>query len=592
MASFFQPKLGAKQISAKRTSNKDQTSETSMRSRSNSTSSARRLQQVFKVVIDSPLVQVENGGPETDHEEGVLRGRVAFDEGFLVSQNVVRVEVVVTGSLHINTHRLALGWSKGGAAVARSGSSRAAEPVDRKVFSKSVNISMKAIAANEAIFSIALPHQLPSTVQTEWYQIIYTAHARVFAVSGSLEGEHLSIPVPFAVASVRSRTPMLNSWEPSKGETHASGVSMDGFVSLRVERAFDEICLPTSAFSESFAKDLTHMPCSTDSFGWMDKAVELGVNVDLDEGVERILELTVDLRQRTTWRFVAFREEVSQVGVELRRENAKVDHLRKIGVPVSIHVPINTKTVVSEDYQKSRMLRQSVSCNTLSIITSELAHDSPAIFGSYNTFDVDCLELESPVHGLELPPDHEENGSNSKPSSPLKRKFSLPAVNSDSGASPDLSPATSQHGAAFKPLSFFKKLTSTRREPDHYAASTQPSVTMPILQSKLQPPLRPLQSRSLRANSNPSPLHYTTAFPVPIHGFVARNLRTDLNVSLAPKEKTDFLPATSLREVVRSHFFVIRVAYRVRKDKVAGTGLKTDRYVEVVMPVKVVQGRN
>ncbi|KAJ3401190.1 hypothetical protein HDU80_006245 [Chytriomyces hyalinus] len=580
-----------------------------MRSRAASASS-QTSSQLLDLSLSSPWVQVEPVSAHA-HASGLslrsfISGQVHFTLEEMAS-SAVQIDVIVTGLLNVNTSKLALGWIKGGAARPRGAASLPAEPISRKVVSRTETIWQRKIrreddpdadcSLTEPIpFKIDLSSQSPSSMKTEFYSIEYSVSARV-----TLRSEDQSHPksiasraVPFTVSSVRTdascvpdvplqaaldsldetlQSQVLHPVTPFQTPLKLDETSADGSVLVSISRKEGkEVVLPVSAFSTALFGCLAPHPSLAPAVQY----VTLEAHITLTKDVDRIYNVKASLKQKTHFRFVALKEDL--VSGSVQQEQARIDQVRQIGEGITIHVPLATRTVLRAPVKSpsnNKVLKPKELPLNLSIETEQVFNSSD-IVEFYESFP-DTTITNSPV--------------NRSPTSPLKRKFSLPQIEPVDVLSPPPSPVepaalatASAPVAPFNPLSFIKKLLPIQEQ----HVNNRPQVRQKISRAVSAHCLSQRDAPLVYMVSNSSSSSASDATDA------ARTILITLRVPIHPKDnhaKCEFLPSSRLQEVIRSHFVSVRVEYHLKKEKVAGTGLRVDRHLDIQVPLKCMQLR-
>ncbi|KAJ3242425.1 hypothetical protein HDU81_003131 [Chytriomyces hyalinus] len=587
-----------------------------MRSRTASASS-QTSSQILDLSLVSPWVQVEPVSAQAQASGLSLRSFICGQVQFTVDEmasSAVQIDVIVTGLLNVNTSKLALGWIKGGAARPRGAASLPAEPISRKVVSRTETIwqrkvrreddadadcSSDGLLAEPIPFKIDLSSQSPSSMKTEFYSIDYSVCARV-----TLRSEDQSHPksissraVPFTVSSVRTdassmpdvplqaalesldetlESQVLHPVTPFQTPLKLEEPSPDGCVLVTISRKEGkEVVLPVSAFSTALFGCLAPHP----SLAPQVQYVNLEAHITLTKDVDRIYNVKASLKQKTHFRFVALKEDL--VGGSVQQEQARIDQVRQIGESITVHVPLATRTLSKapvKSLNNKAMKPKELQLN-LSIETEQVFNSSD-ILEFYETFP-DSTMTTSPV--------------NRSPTSPLKRKFSLPQIEPVDVLSPPPSPveptalataSASAPVAPFNPLSFIKKLLPIQEQPANNRPQVRQKISRAVSAHCLSQRDAPLVYIASSSNTSPqTDLADATT---------ARTILITLRVPIYPKDnnaKSEFLPSSRLQEVIRSHFVSVRVEYHLKKEKVAGTGLRVDRHLDIQVPLKRITSR-
>ncbi|KAJ3071311.1 hypothetical protein HDU98_005512 [Podochytrium sp. JEL0797] len=365
--------------------------------------------------------------------------------------------------------------------------------------------------------------------------------------------------------------------------------------------------------------------------------VEVDVCVTGCVDVERVESVDCVWRQGTEFRFVALKEDMENR--QRIKEKARLEHVRKIGDLVTVHIPSSTKTVTAQPTttKKPRNLR-------ISTCSSDIV----------SLYDGSGMNSANPYSGGGA------GGARSAvvgggPKSPFrrfsKRKSSLPdamAPYFGAGVGPveedglleegahhsgkeqvvpgekETEKAGGAAAASFKPFSFLRKLVSGGSAAvggGHSSAGSGSSggeETKGAAGSRDRTTPRPTRMMSF---SGPTGSQDTIPRTPPIprfsgtnpeatlvpqikqdlkymlttgpNGAVTRSLSVKIRVPILPKDlgaKAVLLPSTRVQEVTRTHCVVVRVKYRVKKDRVQGP-LRHDRYVEVMVPLRLVHLR-
>ncbi|KAI8839463.1 hypothetical protein BJ741DRAFT_599407 [Chytriomyces cf. hyalinus JEL632] len=586
-----------------------------MRSRAASASS-QTGSHMLDLSLSSPWVQVE---PVSAHaqasglsQRSFISGQVHFTVEDMAS-SAVQIDVIVTGLLNVNTSKLALGWIKGGAARPRGAASLPAEPIGRKVVSRSETIWQRKIcreddpdadcSLTESIpFKIDLSSQSPSSMKTEFYSIEYSVCARV-----TFRSEDQSHPksiasraVPFTVSSVRTdassmpdmplqaaldsldetlESQVLHPVTPFQTPLKLDEPSADGCVHVSISRKEGkEVVLPVSAFSTTLFGCLAPHPSLAPPLQY----VTLEAYITLTKDVDRIYNVKASLKQKTHFRFVALKEDL--VSGSVQQEQARIDQVRQIGEGITIHVPLGTRTLLKAPVKSlnNKVLKPKELQLNLSIETGQVFNSSD-IVEFYESFPETTTMANSPV--------------NRSPTSPLKRKFSLPQIESVDVLSPPPSPvesaalataSASAPVAPFNPLSFIKKLLPIQEQHVNNRPQVRQKISRAVSSQSLSQRDAPLVYMASNNSSASSCPQSDTAADA------ARTILITLRVPIHPKDnhaKSEFLPSSRLQEVIRSHFVSVRVEYHLKKEKVAGTGLRVDRHLDIQVPLKCMQLR-
>ncbi|KAJ3342994.1 hypothetical protein HDU83_005839 [Entophlyctis luteolus] len=496
----------------------------------------------------------------------------------------VEVEVAIVGTLTVDTHKLALGWIRGGPASMRSANAKAAEPIHRMVYVKRVRIwpapaspadldessihgGIDASSRKEQVcgkfergVSISLPfvftisRNCPSSIESEFYKIHYNATATAFSPGNTLPSEAdnttaapyplVSDSVSLTIVSTRSRCSTLPWCALQRKPVIAE--SFDGLVTAAAECDAAEYLMSTTG---------------TNGTGDPDRVAHLHVSVTIGGDVERVDSVSAVFKQRTEFRFTALKEDLENRTVI--RERGKVEQTRKIGEEVMIHVPANTRTLARKPLPTETSSHRASMGNSaqLSIETN--------------------TELDALVSRTGEPLSKSAGLSASGTSSLLKRKNSLP----DAYAALVATAASVKSGTNGHHLekhragiaSFFGKFLAVElKQPisgdpeDEGAPANCASAT---------------KARSLAYIR-------TTSMAAPHGAHAQRTLALAIDMPLQPKDRAalrDRDAEMRLPEIVRSHFAHVRVAYRVRRDRVGP--LRCDRYVEVDVPLRLLASR-
>ncbi|KAJ3199323.1 hypothetical protein HDU82_000537, partial [Entophlyctis luteolus] len=325
-----------------------------------------------------------------------------------------------------------------------------------------------------------------------------------------------------------------------------------------IAESFDGL---VTAAAECDAAEYLMSTTGTNGTGDPDRVAHLHVSVTIGGDVERVDSVSAVLKQRTEFRFTALKEDLENRTVI--RERGKVEQTRKIGEEVKIHVPANTRTLVRKPLPTETSSQRASMGNSaqLSIETN--------------------TELDALVSRTGEPLSKSAGLTASGTSSLLKRKNSLPdayaalvatAASVKSGRNGHHS---EKHRAGI--ASFFGKFLSVE-------------LKQPI---SGDPEDEGAPANCASATKAPSLAYIrTTSMAAPHGAHAQRTLALAIDMPLQPKDRAalrDRDAEMRLPEIVRSHFAHVRVAYRVRRDRVGP--LRCDRYVEVDVPLRLLASR-
>ncbi|KAJ3116120.1 hypothetical protein HK100_001152 [Physocladia obscura] len=503
---------------------------------------ATTASSTVKVCLDSKDVQIEAPFSNricppsittTNHLEGnmdnILSGLVEFS---VTADFAIKVTITVVGTMFVNSHKLALGWIRGGSAQMRSAKAKAAEPIDQKIYINSVTVWKREVGIlgydDDTIsmtefysipFSITIPEKCPASIVTDFYSVKYTATATVSAIaapSSSLSTNTLVLAtsdlVSFFVHSVRSKQTLQDS-----RAVVASEKSIDQFINLSVKTSRDEVVMRRYG-----------------GYGSEDEYLDLDILIDLSADVERVED------------------------IEALREKGKVEHVRRIGEQVSLHIPINTKTFVKAIAAHSLVHKRS-SPQDLRI---SISGEPSSIYADRNRYFPKSAGVQRAIDAIGA----------------VKRKGSLSNVTMEYSAEIDPLEKSSEKPEPSGPLLFMRKLLS---------------IGIAEIREKKQTPITSQSNHHGSKSTRPSILQTDLYYLKDESNSRNRTLQVNLNVPLRPKDTVamvDRRPFSRLHDVVRTHYVVLRVKYLVKKDCVIGQ-LRHDRYVEVAVPIRLVVGR-
>ncbi|KAJ3283293.1 hypothetical protein HDU79_009189 [Rhizoclosmatium sp. JEL0117] len=334
--------------------------------------------QVLSITLNNPTVQVETPLPASSFttqthsppKPAYLTGTVTVRMLPHLSPQIDQLDICLTGTIKVDTHKLSLGWIKGGPVTMRSANSAAADPVHRRVYYKSVTL-WKAAGAGAGVavrdddfeFSVLVGDGCPSSVGAESYRVEYSVQAVMYGKGGGGDGfevggrkrqdsvvscsESVSVgggsgckgsrrvpvvvseAVAVKVLSVRSQ----EVWERGVDGVSVSGGSLDGLVSVEVGVEREEVLIVSQSSGYDGEEGV--------------KYVDLDMVVRVKSDVDRVESLDAFWKQNTEFRFTAIKHDLENRTV--MREKARVDHPRKLADQVTLHIPISTKTVTPQN---------------------------------------------------------------------------------------------------------------------------------------------------------------------------------------------------------------------------------------------------
>ncbi|KAJ1555595.1 hypothetical protein HK405_015899 [Cladochytrium tenue] len=595
-------------------------------------------------------------------EPPVVKGVVALAVEDTPPPGAVLV-VELEGELQVDTHRVALGWIKGGAVAMRSPGARAADPICRSVIHRRVvlanedELARRGLGKHHFAFSLPLNSRCPASVHTALYSVSYVVRASL-VVPGSA-GMAPSHPPQSPASSVSPRLRVNQVPPRAAGAANAvdatAAATKDKQVAtmlvtasapfrLRRVRSFATAPPPPPAppsqapqyvqhpaapsTSESVAESPSpHYAAVVRAYGFSPDALvafaasapaelpllldatanaagtaaatvaeqvgprSLAVRVRLawmPSTVDRILEVSVVLKQSTKFRFVALREDM--LTREVTRLNAAVDHCIKISRPVSIHPAASTPARPA---------------------TRPLAPRHSATAGAATRRSPPPSNTTAPIHFH-------------RAVSPNRADADDDTAAEAAGLSRPLSPQP-RH-SPLRTLLCAPPLRLPRRPRSHRQASTSPP---PPHAHQLLPSI-PVASVTAAVAANPAPKPtprtpgVTTASPNPVRIALTLHLPTPTvpagrtspppltstavagaDAAVAPRTAlfapTRLLPSSSLRELQRTHFLAVHVRYRAAASGTSTTGgggsgggvvptvpLALDRSLHFSLPVLVV----
>ncbi|KAJ3015062.1 UNVERIFIED_CONTAM: hypothetical protein HDU68_012890 [Siphonaria sp. JEL0065] len=586
------------------------------------------------------------------HAGSFAKGSITINapQGSLV---VAQLDVSVIGTVKVDTHKLALSWIKGGATTMRSANSQAAEKVDRKVYSKTVTVwrseSLDSEDGGDSVglldgvipFMIPISEKCPSSVATDCYSVEYTVKATLFTTTKAIiidspattnsddmttttasdassmhSSTHRLHPLvsestPLIVHSVRSR----NVLESLLDGVFVHSESMDGFVDVSVKAEKEEVVLVDDSEVERVVES---------GVEWRYVDLEVTVKGKLD--VARVESIDAVWKQNTEFRFTALKEDMENRSII--RENGRIEQPRKVGDHVVVHIPVNTKTLLVSHPQPLTSKpylhpSSSVSNNHANLRISTCSNDIISMYSFTND------RLQDSSIGTRND-DYQRGIKSAAPltTSPLrrfsKRKNSLPdvltpfplfhgGVGGSEVAGLELMemplgvsccPTATENGGKFKPFSFLKKLVGSGASGSAAAVSADKARNTEVIGKRSRIPYGSSHPGISVAATSTSHAKFMGAPVQQVNQDLkyhkdssvdggTKSIAVKIRVPILPKDiasKAALLPGTRLREVTRTHFVVVRVKYHVKKERVQRP-LRHDRYVEVVVPLRLVHLR-
>ncbi|KAJ3348254.1 hypothetical protein HDU83_001441, partial [Entophlyctis luteolus] len=292
----------------------------------------------IKLLLDKCLLAVEAPFPS---------GTAPFET---IDPDEDTFETLISGTLTVDTHKLALGWIRGGPASMRSANAKAAEPIHRMVYVKRVRIwpvpaspaELGESSFHGGIDASFRKKQLCGKLERRVsisLPFAFTISRNSFSTGNMLPGEQdnttaalyplVSDSVSLTIVSTRSRCSTLPWRALQRNPVSAIGESFDGLVTAAAECDAAEYLMYTGG---------------TNGTGDPDRVAHLHVSVTIGGDVERVDGVSPVFKQRTEFRFTALKEDLENRTVI--HERGKVEQTRKIGEEVKIHVPANTRTLV------------------------------------------------------------------------------------------------------------------------------------------------------------------------------------------------------------------------------------------------------
>ncbi|KAJ3207521.1 hypothetical protein HDU82_003634 [Entophlyctis luteolus] len=514
----------------------------------------------IKLLLDKCLLAVEAPFPsgsapfETiDPDEDTFETRISGTVLVCVQHDgPVEVKVATVGTLTVDTHKLALGWIRGGPASMRSANAKAAEPIHRMVYVKRVRIwpvpaspaelgessfhggidasfrKKQLCGKLERRVSISLPfaftisRNCPSSIESEFYKIDYNDSHSIF------NGKH---------AAQRA------------GQHHRSAVSSVSAIG----ESFDGLI---TAAAECDAAEYLMYTGGTNGTGDPDRVAHLHVSVTTGGDVERVDGVSAVFKQRTEFRYWTIVVFLRLISPQIYCLEEDLEN-RTVVSEVKIHVPANTRTLVRKPLPTETSSHRASMRNSV-----QLSIDA-------NT------ELDALVSRTGEPISKSAGLSASGTSSLLKRKNSLPDADAAlvATAASVKSGTNGHHSEKYRAgiASFFGKFLAVELK---------------------QPISGDPEDDGAHANCAPATKAPSLAYFRTTSMAAQRTLALAIDMPLQPKDWValgDRDAEMRLPEIVRSHFAHVRVAYRVRRDRIGP--LRCDRYVEVDVPLRLLVSR-
>ncbi|KAJ3305474.1 hypothetical protein HDU76_005015 [Blyttiomyces sp. JEL0837] len=346
--------------------------------------------------------QQQTPEPTSKYPETVtIKGHVSVD----LNQHIDTLRsliVEIEGTLFVDTHKVALGWINGGPVTMRTANTKAAEPIERRVYYQKVVAWTSDIQDGELVdadgliegnhifpFELQVSSKYPSTVSTEYYSVKYTVSARLMSTvpppQPILKPTHLdpqnrlhifsttSQPLihifsttsqPLTVQRVRgfdntpTNTITVSNPNPLTTTPDFQNPHLDPTI-LRHHSDYEyshqrslqsrSIVIGTSMDkSISYKADMAaELVAGVTRLGWVDLYLKLDENVECLETVEFCF------KQVTSFRVTALKED--PVLHVVKPVKAEIDHRVKIGKYMTLPIarprqlhPVNNNTAVTK----------------------------------------------------------------------------------------------------------------------------------------------------------------------------------------------------------------------------------------------------